>query len=260
MIVDLFVTFIYQPFLNLLVAIYWFLQQLPGLEHADMGVAVIIFTLALRLILFPMTLASTKSEKEKQEMSQTVKNIKQQYKHDPVKERQTTQKYLRSNRRVVLSEMINLTIQVIIALMLWRIFARGLVGGDLHLIYDFMPEIELPFDLLFLDKYDLSHPNAVLNVVQTFVIFLIETVRVLTSPYPITRQDAIRMQIFVPLVSFIIFSQLPAGKKLFVITTLVFSLMFMLIRYSIDWFKRVTARPELQETVQTEEVPITGAS
>jgi hypothetical protein len=46
-----------------------------------------------------------------------------------------------------------------------------------------------------------------------------------TSPYPYTRGQVVRLQLVLPVVSFIIFMGLPAGKKLFVITTLTFSIL-----------------------------------
>ena len=229
MLTHIFTLFIYQPFLNLLVGIYWFLQQLP-IEHNDMGVAVIIFTVALRIILLPITMASSRSDRERHDIATNVKAIREQHKSDPVRERSAIRDHIKSNPRVVFSTLLNLGIQIAIAIMLWRIFAKGLLGEDLHLIYPFMPEIDLPFDLKFWDKFDLTHPSFVLNVVQSLVIFLLETVRLLTDPYPTTRSDAVRMQLVIPVIAFLIFSLLPAGKKLFVITTLLFSLIFTLAR------------------------------
>ena len=51
---------------------------------------------------------------------------------------------MRGNPGPVISETINITIQVIIILMLYRIFKTGLEGADLHLLYPFMPEVKIP--------------------------------------------------------------------------------------------------------------------
>ena len=114
--------------------------------------------------------------------------------------------------------------------MLWRIFAKGLPGADLHLLYDFMPDVPQPYNLNFLGLYDLTHPNLKLNLLQSVVIFAVEALTLLSSPFPVTRGEVIRLQFVLPLTSFLIFSQLPAGKKLFVITTLLFSFCFKLLR------------------------------
>ncbi len=104
---NLFTSFIYQPFLNLLVAIYLGLNTLTG-GSADMGVAVIIFTIALRIILLPLSLASDRSEAERREIEEKIKEIKKVYSSDPLRQKQETRNLLRGNRRVLLSEGINL--------------------------------------------------------------------------------------------------------------------------------------------------------
>lgn len=236
--IQFYTTFIYQPFLNLLVGIYYVLQQIPTLPHADMGFAVIIFTLALRFILLPITLASQRSETERRLLEAKVKQLKHDLRSDPVRLNQEIKKLFRTNPRMVISAAFDLTIQVIIALMLWRIFAKGLLGADLHLLYDFMPDIPRPYNLKFLDVYDLTHPNLKLNLIQSLAIFSVEALNLLTSPFPVTRAEVIKLQFILPLTSFLIFSQLPAGKKLFIITTLSFTFCFKLILLFRRFFRR----------------------
>lgn len=238
---NLFTRFIYQPFLNLLVAIYLGLDTLTG-GNADMGVAVIIFTIALRIILLPLSLASDRTESERREIEDKVKEIKQVFSNDPVRQKQEIRSLLRGNRRVLLSEGLNLLIQIAVALMLYRIFATGLEGADLHLIYKIMPAIQLPFNLTFLGKYDLSHPNLTLNFFQSLAIFTVESLSMFTSPFPVTRKDIIRLQIFLPVVSFMIFAYLPAGKKLFIITTLCFSIVLILAKQAIRFVNRLSGK------------------
>jgi YidC/Oxa1 family membrane protein insertase len=233
----LFTRLIYQPFLNLLVAIYLGLDFITN-GNADMGIAVIIFTLALRIILLPLSIASSRTEAERHEIEKKVKEINKAFKANPIRQKQEMKKLLRGNRRILISEGINLTIQIVIALMLYRLFAKGLLGADFHLIYPFIHHTNEPFNLVFLGKYDLTHPNLVLNLIQSLAIFTLESLSMFTSPFPVTRQDVIRLQIFLPLVSFIIFAYLPAGKKLFIITTLCFSILFTLTRRGIYLFQK----------------------
>ncbi len=208
---------------------YWLLDQLPGVD-ADMGVAVVIFTLIIRVLMLPLTLSGMRGEKERRDIENKIKVIEEEYSHDPIEKRRRIKKTMRTNRFVIIGELFSLFIQVIIAIMLWRIFARGLPGADIHLIYDFMPEVGTSFNLMFLGKYDLSHPHWQMNLIQSFVIFLLESLRLYVSPFPVSREEVIRLQVILPIVSFMIFSQLPAGKKLFVITTLLFSLCVVFVR------------------------------
>ena len=133
---NLFTHFIYQPFLNLLVAIYMGINAISG-GNTDMGIAVIIFTIALRFILLPLSLASSRTEAERREIEEKVAEINRVFKDDPLRTKSETKKLLKGNRRILISEGLNLTIQIIVALMLYRLFAKGLLGSDLHLLYDF---------------------------------------------------------------------------------------------------------------------------
>lgn len=244
-LVDLFIAFIYQPFLNLLVFIYWLLGLVTQGEP-DMGIAVIILSVIIRVILLPMSLAGSKSEPRKREIAEKVKELKELYSDDPVRYKQEKKKIFRKSTPVVIGEMISLVVQVMTALMLWKIFASGLKGDDLHLLYGFMPEVDTPFNLVFLGKYDLTHTSVLLNLLQTFLIFVLETVSLYTSPYPTSRNEVIRLQLILPAVSFLIFMGLPAGKKLFVITALCFSIVITVAkairRRYLDYKDRMEAQ------------------
>jgi predicted lipid-binding transport protein (Tim44 family) len=51
-----------------------------------------------------------------------------------------------------------------------------------------------------------------------------------TSPYPPSKGEVVRLQLTLPVLSFVIFMGLPAGKKLFVITTLIFSIVLTIVK------------------------------
>src|SRR3989339_587732 len=136
----MFETYIYQPFFNILVGIYWLLGRLSP-ELLDMGIAVIIFSLVVRLFTFPLTIASERKEEEKRKIAGVVEELKARYSHDPILAKQEVRKVMRANKRTVLATSANLIIQLIIIVMLYRIFTTGLEGEDFHLLYPFMPQI-----------------------------------------------------------------------------------------------------------------------
>lgn len=251
--IDIFVTVVYQPFLNLLIGIYWLLNQIPNIT-ADMGVAVIIFTIALRFLLLPLTVSANRSAAERRQIEDKVKELKKAYPHQPIQLKKEIRRVFHTNPGVVAAELFNLSIQIIIALMLWRIFAKGLKGEDLHLLYNFMPQIDQPLQLKFLGIYDLTKPNLVLNLLQSIAIFAVETMSLITSPFPVTREEIIRLQFVLPVVSFIIFLNLPAGKKLFIITSLLFTLTYTVIRQLRYWAYQYFP-PPTKETKEKEVQP-----
>ena len=251
----LFVVGIYQPFLNILVGIYWLLglfsqagSVFVNAPPADMGVAVIIFTIVIRTLMLPLTLAGDRSEKERRELEGSIKSVEETYAAHPIERAEAKKKIMRGNKRMLFSALVGLVIQVIIALMLWRIFAKGLTGEDLHLIYSWMPMVEQPFNLVFLGQYDLTQPSWVLNLIQASLLFVLESLNMIFSPYTTTRKDVIRMQLTLPVIAFIVFSFLPSGKKLFVISALCFSIVYRSARIIRSWILRSLTPEESQDS------------
>ncbi len=241
-----FSVIIYQPFFNLLVFFYWLLDLITA-GNADMGIAVILLTLVIRFLLLPLAFAGEKSEAERRQIAARIKEAEEQFADDPVLRKKATKAIMRSSRPVLIGEIFNLFIQVIIALMLWRMFNTGLTGEDIHLIYPFMPEVTLPFNLVFLGDFDLTHPSWRLNIIQSLLIFVLETIAVYTSPYKVSRDEVVRLQLVLPLVSFLVFLALPAGKKLFVITSLSFSIVLTIFKVIQRRFEDYKAKVEAAE-------------
>lgn len=236
----MFETYIYQPFFNILVGLYWGLEQLsPSL--ADMGIAVIIFSLLIRLVLFPLTIAGERSEKEKRRVAEQIANIRTTFQNEPIRQKEEVRRVMKSNARMVISTSANMIIQIVIIFMLYRIFSTGLEGRDYHLLYEFMPRID-HVNMMFLGKYDLSHTNSTLNFLQSVMIFIVELLIALRSPLPVGRKEIVMMQFFLPVGSYLIFMALPAGKKVFIITSLAFSAIYNSFRLLQDLGRKLAAR------------------
>jgi YidC/Oxa1 family membrane protein insertase len=250
-----FTVFIYQPFFNLLVFFYWALDFITR-GNGDMGIAVILLTIVIRVILYPLSVAQDKSENDRKNISDKIRQIEVEHRTDPIAFDAAKKQVLHTNKGVLIAEIINLTIQVIVALMLWRIFSKGLSGEDVHLLYGFMPNVEQPFNLVFLGKYDLTHPSLQLNLIQTGLIFILETIMMLGATSPVSKQQFVRLQFLLPIVSFFIFLGLPAGKKLFVITTLIISIILSSIRTVQRRFAAYKEKVEAQEAKKDEQLVV----
>lgn len=236
----MFEHYIYQPFFNILVGLYEILGTIsPGL--ADMGIAVIIFSIVIRIILFPLTIMGERSEEEKRKIVARIEEAKNLYSHEPIRLRSEIKTIMRANARSVIATTANLAIGLAIIVMLYRIFTTGLEGADFYLLYDFIPNPGT-INLMFLGKYDLSHTNATLNLIQSIMIFVVEVLSALRSPFPVSRKDKALLQIFLPIGSFVIFMFLPAGKKIFMITTLAFSAVYNTIKLLQDWSNKLMSR------------------
>lgn len=251
----LFTTFVYQPFLNVLVFFYWILELITG-GNADMGVAVILLTIFIRILMLPLSLSGMKTEHERRKIADDVKQLEEKYAGEPATLEKEKKNLMRKNTGIVISETVVLIVQVMIALMLWRIFATGLSGEDTHLIYSFMPDVEQPFNLVFMGRFDLTHTSFLLNLIQSVLIFVLESLQMYLSPYNYSRSQVMKMQLVLPVVSFFIFMFLPAGKKLFIITTLCFSILMVSGRAIHKRFYEYKAKKEKQSELSGEQIVV----
>lgn len=249
---DFFTLYIYQPFFNILVGIYWLTGQF--LPAPDMGIAVILFAVAVRLILLPIDLIGEQSDEEKFQISQKVKKIQHEFADDPVRMKAETRKIMRQSPGAIFSEIFTITIQVLIILILYRIFATGLGGEDMHLLYKFMPSVRQPINLMFLGQYDLSHANGTLNILQSILIGLSEIIHLYFAPVKPSRKDFISLVIFLPIVSFVIFMLLPSGKKVFIITSLAFGIVLRIIKHILYLTYSMQRSSD-----QSQQPPVTGS-
>lgn len=237
---SIFITWLYQPFFNLLIFFYVLIERIPQVE-ADMGLAVVFLTLVIRVLMLPLSIASTRSRHERHQIEQQIRKA-QQNSSSPHIAKEKTRKILGTNRRIVISEAINFMIQMAIFFILYRIFTTGLKGEDLHLVYSFMPDFQFPFNMTFLGRFDLTKPSLMLNIIQSLTILAVEVLTLIDSPYPVSRKDFVRYTLILPVASFFIFIFLPAGKKVFIIVTLWFSFFFILARLLSRWFAKLLDR------------------
>lgn len=254
---DIFTTYFYQPFFNLLIGIYWLVGQI--FPNPDMGITMILFAVAVRIIFLPIDAIGDRSDEDKFEISEKIKRLKVELAADPIKLKAEINKTMRQKPGAIISELFNVLFQALVIVMLYRIFTTGLEGADLHLIYKFMPKIHTPINLMFLNKFDLSHTNNTLNIIQSVMIAMNESMHLYFSPVKPDKKDFVSLVIIFPIICFIIFMFLPAGKKVYIITSLAFTMVVRLIKQAVylyySFAKRHTAKPAT-ETAPASENPL----
>lgn len=154
--VYLFQEIFYRPILNFLVFLY---NIIPG--H-DLGVAIILLTIVIKLILHPLSLKSLKSQKELQEVQPKIDTLKEQYKDDKEGLAKATMALYKEHKINPFSSCLPLLIQLPFLFAVYQVFRDGL-ANRLSLVYSFVykPEMINAFSFGFLD---LSKPNIILAV------------------------------------------------------------------------------------------------
>ncbi len=148
----------YQPILNLLVFLY---NIIPG--H-DIGIAIIILTVIIKLMLLPLSKKMIKSQKELQDIQPKVDELKAKYK-DNKEEMTKRMMALYSEHKInPFSSCLPLFIQLPFLWAVFRVFQAGLTNGSLDGVYSFIHRPEMMNTVTF-GFLDLSVPNVTLAII-----------------------------------------------------------------------------------------------
>ncbi len=220
---DLFQVLFYQPILNLLVFLY---NVIPG---NDIGVAIVVMTVAIRLVLMPLSKQSIKSQKSMQDIQPKVNEIKKKYANNKEEMGRQMMALYKEEKVNPFSSCLPLLIQLPFLWAVFKVFRDGLNGGSLDLVYGFIarPEIINPISLGFID---LSRPNVCLAVLAGLAQFW--QVKMLSRTKPQVKAEASKdedmmaimnkqMLYFMPALTVFIGLTFPGGLALYwLITTL----------------------------------------
>lgn len=163
MIIDFFYVTFYQPLFNLLIFIY----NVVG----DLGVAIILITLLVRGILYPLSAKATRSQKALKELQPKVKEIKDEYDDDKEKQAEKVLELYNEKDVSPFSGILPLLIQFPIIIALFQIFRKGLGADQLVHLYDFIATPEV-VEYVSFGFWDLSQPSVVLAVLAGIAQFV----------------------------------------------------------------------------------------
>lgn len=162
--INSFNTILYQPLFNALVFLY---QYLPG---RDFGIAVIVLTIIIRIVLFPLMAKSIKSQKVLSELQPKIKEVQQKYKDDKEKQTKEMMALYKKEKINPFGGCLPLLIQLPILIALFRVFWRGLQPEAMVYLYSFVPNPGI-INPYFLGIIDLAQPNLVLAFVAGITQF-----------------------------------------------------------------------------------------
>ncbi len=161
---DIFLTVAYQPVLNLLVFLY---NIVPG--H-DLGIAIILLTIIIKLILLPLSRQSIKSQKSLQDLQPKIDEIKKKYANKKEEMGREMMALYKENKVNPFSSCLPLLIQLPFLFAVFRVFRNGFANGSLDLVYSFItkPEAINTMSLGFIDLSARNIPIAVLAGVAQY--------------------------------------------------------------------------------------------
>lgn len=133
MITSLFYTFIYIPLYNALIGL------ISVIPFGDVGVAVIILTILVKVVLFPLSMKAVKTQMIMQELEAPLKEIKEKYKDNKQEQALRTMALYKEKGINPLSSIAVLFLQLpVIFGLYWVFYKGGLPAVSADTLYSFI--------------------------------------------------------------------------------------------------------------------------
>ena len=123
---------LYNPLFNSMVFFY---NIVPG---QDIGIAIILLTLLVRIVLYPINGKSIKSQKRLQEIQPEMKKLQNKYKEDKQEQAKKLMELYQKHKVNPLSGCLPLLIQFPILIALYHVFINGFKDESLSILYPFI--------------------------------------------------------------------------------------------------------------------------
>ncbi len=228
-----FKVILFIPLYNLLVFIT---SVIPG---GDLGLAIIILTLLVKLLIFPLYTKSVRTQIKLKSVEAKLKEIKEKYKDNLSEQSRQTMELYRQERINPFSTIIVLFIQIPIIISLFYVF-RDSFTIHTEILYSFITA-PLQINTNFLGWFDLTASRNIILAALTGVTQYLQ-VRYSLPPPPIKdkkvgesfKEDLMRsmdlqMRYFMPLITVFIAFTLPSAIALYWITSNSFSAIYELM-------------------------------
>jgi len=223
MISQIYNTILYQPIFNLLVFFY---NIIPG--H-DLGLAILLITIVLKLILYPFSVKSIKAQRALQELQPQINELRKKYKDSPQELTKQTMVLYRQQKISPFSSCLPLLIQLPIFIAVYQVFRQGLANSqNLSILYPFIKNPGL-INTVSLGFLELSKSNIILAVLAGLAQFWVSKMLVVkkqpavqgSKDEDMTATINKQMLYFMPLVTVFIGISLPSGLTFYwLVTTL----------------------------------------
>ncbi|MFB6226600.1 MAG: YidC/Oxa1 family membrane protein insertase [Candidatus Paceibacteria bacterium] len=215
--IELWNQILFEPTFNVLI---WIYNNWAGYS---LGWSVIILTFLLRLVLLPLTIINKRNKAKNEGLEEEVEQIKKDFKDDPVLQKQRIRETLKEKKVRPWAKATSLALQGLVLILLYQVFLYGIKGDR---IAEFLyPVVTFPgaINTVFLGM-DLAATG-------TFILPGIVGLWLLFDVYTDAKQnDDLQKKdlwyvIAFPMVTFLTLWYLPAVKALFIIASILFSVI-----------------------------------
>jgi len=223
---SLYYLIVYKPLFNILILLY---EVIPG--H-DFGIAVILLTLFVKLIFYPLGKKAFRSQKLLQQLQPKIKQIQQKYKNDREKQMIEIMNLYKKEKVNPFSGCLPLLLQLPILIALFQLFRQEISLEDLKFLYNFTPTPSFPINYSFLGIINLNHPSIFLALLTGIFQFIQSKMSFFDSSLsskPSTSFDLSKILqkqtiYFYPFLTFFILLKLPSAIALYWLVSTIFTI------------------------------------
>lgn len=206
---------IYQPIYNALIFLY---NVIPG--H-DLGITIILLTVIIRVILYPLTKKQIESQKKMQEIQPEIKRVQEKYKNDKERQGRELMNLYKEKKVNPASGCLPLVVQIIFIIALYRALVAGINFSECKDLYSFVA-CPSKIGTTFLGILDLAKPSFILAILTAAAQFIQtkmmmgKTKTALTSGKSDFSQIMNQQMLYLgPLLTLFIGVKFPAGLPLY---------------------------------------------
>lgn len=217
---------IYRPLLNLLVGLY---NTLPG--H-DIGVAIILVTILIRILVAPLMHKQLKGQRVMNELQPKLNELREKHKGNREAQAKATMDLYREHKINPLASCLPLLIQLPILIALYQVFNKAL-KGNLSGLYSFVTNPGT-IDPYMFGIINLAAPSIVFAIIAGALQFW-QSKQITSqtkSNDPTAKAMAVQTTYVLPLITVFFAWTLPAGLPLYwiVTTALVIAQQYYIMR------------------------------
>lgn len=217
----MFQTIFSTPLFNGLIFLY------NTIAFQDFGLAIIFLTLLIRVILFPIFYKSAENQILIQRLQPELNKIQHDHKDNREKQAQAMMDLYRKHKVNPFSGFLLLLVQLPILIALYQVFLKEFSPDSFNNLYDFIQK-PVNFNTGFLGLLDLEKPSILMVslavVAQYFQGYLVLPKKRSGKEESAPERMARQMVYFGPLMTIIIFVNLPAAIGLYWLVTSAFSI------------------------------------
>ncbi len=243
---QIFYPTIYQPLYNILIYLY------NNFAFHDFGIAIIIITLFLKIILMPLSKKQIESQKKLQELQPKIKEIQEKYKNDKERQSRELMNFYKEHKTNPFSGCLPMIIQLIFLIAIYRVF-YSISSNNLNIQADVLyPFIANPGQInnMFLGIVNLAKPSIVLAVLaaaaqyyQTKMLMVKQNNNQKGGQPDFTQVMSKQMLYLGPILTLFIGIKFPAGLALYWLVSTLFAIgQQMYLEKSFPFWKKQTQK------------------